>query len=81
MRHPKVFVLLIAVFLIATGWTDLDWMIVSYYFQIGNGLNGVWEFCPYLKVEWWLAFELTLARLFIGWLLLGMIVLDMIKNE
>ena len=74
----KTFLLLAAAviagaFMLATGWTDLDWMMVCNKFQFGQGLQTVetWEFCPFLTVDWWLAFELSLARIIAGSLLLG----------
>lgn len=66
-----VLVLLVAVFLIASGWTDLDWMMVENHFQMWNATKNTWEFCPFLTMDWWLAFEFTLARIVIGFLILG----------
>lgn len=63
--------LVVCVFLIATGWTDIDWMIVSYKYRMWNGSDGIWEFSPVLRMEWWSAYMFTLLRLVVGSWLLG----------
>ena len=75
MKLKIPILLLTAVLLIATGWTDLDWMVVSYRYSDWHRLNPDWEFCPFLKLNWWLAFEFSLFRFALGWLLLGMIIM------
>ena len=69
----QILIPLAAVLLIAQAWTDLDWMIVCYKYQFGQGLMGntVWEFCPYLSMNWWLALQFTLTRFMAGCLMLG----------
>ena len=69
-----IVVLFVAVALIAGGAMDLDWMIVAYKFDMWNGSNGVWEFCPFLKVGWWLAYFISVMRLAVGCVLLGVVV-------
>ena len=75
MKLKIPILLLAAVLLIATGWTDLDWMVVSYRYSDWHRAQADWEFCPFLKVNWWLAFEFSLFRFALGWLLLGMIIM------
>jgi len=64
-------VILTAVFLIASGWTDSDWQLVSYRYSEWHRTVDYWEFNPFLKVNWWVAWQLSLARLVVGSLLLG----------
>ena len=72
-KRLRITILFLGVWLLATGWTDLDWMIVANHFQMWNATKPDWEFCPYLTMNWWLAFEFTLARIIIGSILLGII--------
>jgi hypothetical protein len=64
---------IIGVWCLATGWMDLDWMIVCYKYQFGQGLaaNTTWEFCPYIITNWWVAWQLSLARIILGSALIG----------
>ena len=72
-KSVYILLFLAAVLLIASGWVDLDWMFVQAKFQQGQGSMTVltWEFCPYATVNWWVAYQLCIARLFVGWLLIG----------
>ena len=57
--------------LLTTGATDLDWMLVANHFDMWNAQKDTWEFCPFFTCNWWLAFELTLARIIVGSIFLG----------
>ena len=52
--------------LLVTGTVDLDWMVTSYYFQIGNGLNGFWSFTPSFALPWWDAYFVSITRIIFG---------------
>lgn len=80
-NHAKVALLLFAVVLVATGWTDLDWMLVENHFQMWNATKDTWEFCPYLTMNWWLAYQFSILRLFVGWLLLGFLSYDLLREK
>jgi len=69
-----VVLLLFAVFLVATGWTDSDWQMVSYRYSEWHRTVEFWEYSPYLKVNWWLAWQIDLARLLMGSLILGYLI-------
>ena len=65
--------ILFAVVLLVTGHMDLDWMIVaprfnSWYFSVD-----FWEFAPYFRLNWHLAYVYTTFRVAIGWLIIGYI--------
>mgnify|MGYP006270238451 CR=1 FL=1 len=66
------FFILLAALLIGSGWVDLDWMIVSYRFSEWHRQQPNWEFNPYLRMNWWLAYQFSLWRFAAGWLLLGL---------
>ena len=66
---------------LATGWTDLDWMLVENHFQMWNATKDTWEFCPYLTLNWWLAFEFTLARIILGSLIIGWFLRDIYQEH
>jgi len=63
--------LLIGIGLLVTGCTDIDWMLVENHFQMWNATKDTWEFCPFLVMNWWLAYIFTLLRIVIGSLLIG----------
>lgn len=67
--------LLLSVWLIASAWTDLDWIIVANHFDMWNAEKDAWEFCPYLTMNWWLAYQYTVLRLIAGAVLLGGLVM------
>lgn len=64
---------MLSLFLVSTGWMDLDWMFVQGKFQQGQGaMTAVnWEFSPYLTVNWWLAYQLSIYRIMAGMFILG----------
>jgi len=63
--------LLIGIFLLVTGAIDLDWMIVENHFQMWNATKDTWEFCPFLTMNWWIAYIFSLVRIVIGCLIIG----------
>ena len=61
----------VSVVLLILGHVDLDWMVVaprfnSWYFSVD-----FWEFAPYLKMNWHVAYVFTITRISAGWLMLG----------
>lgn len=72
----RLIIFLSGMWLLATGWTDLDWMLVENHFQMWNAAKDTWEFCPYLTLNWWVAFELTLAKIVVGALITGWFLRD-----
>lgn len=73
-RKLRVLIFFVAVGLFTTGCIDMDWMIVENHFQMWNATKDTWEFCPYLTMNWWLAYIFTLARIVVGAVLLGIVV-------
>jgi len=59
------------VLLISTGAVDLDWQLVSYRYSEWHRTVEYWEYNPYIRVNWWLAYLLNLARVSAGCLILG----------
>lgn len=72
--------ILISLWLIATGWTDLDWQIVSYRYSSWHRTISYWEYNPYLQVNWWLAYILNLGRIMVGCFIMGVISHKIIKD-
>jgi len=68
MNKPLIILglLLFAVFLLASGAIDIDWMIVSYRYSEWHRSQLAWEFCPWFKLSWWDAYMFTLARIIAG---------------
>jgi hypothetical protein len=63
--------ILILTFEIGGALTDLDWMVVSYRYSEWHRSMETWEFCPFLKMNWWLAYEFTILRAAAGFFILG----------
>jgi len=61
----------VSVVLIATGAIDLDWQLVSYRYSEWHRTIDYWEYNPFLKINWWLAYALNVLRVAGGCLLLG----------
>ena len=64
-------VLLCSVALLVTGHVDLDWMVVAPRFDGWYFSVDYWEFAPYMKMNWHLAYVFTVVRVAAGWLALG----------
>lgn len=64
---------LFAVFLIATGFCDLDWQVTVYKYDICN-LGEEWIYCPFFKLNWWVAYLLNIGRVVAGSLIFGYLV-------
>jgi len=77
MELPKkrTVLFLAAIYLFTTGCIDLDWMVVAPRFNRWYYTVDYWEFCPFLKMNWWLAYAVTLLRVIIGSLMLGWLIL------
>jgi len=54
-----------------TGVVDLDWMVVAPIFNSWYFSVNYWEFAPYLKMNWHVAYVLTVARVVFGAMLFG----------
>jgi len=63
--------LLLSVVLVSGAYCDLDWMVVSYRYSEWHRTQETWEFSPYFKLNWHVAYMFTVLRLTIGCLLLG----------
>lgn len=66
-------VLLLSVWLITTGFTDLDWQLVSYRYSEWHRTVETWEYCPFLVVNWWLAYMINVVRIMVGCFMLGIV--------
>jgi hypothetical protein len=64
-------VLLGAIVAVATGWTDSDWQMVTYRYNAWHREQETWEFNPFLKVNWWIAWQLDIIRLVGGSIVIG----------
>ena len=60
---------------------DLDWMLVSYRFSEWHRSIDYWEFNPYLKVNWYVAYISCLIRLVLGVGYFTHILMKLLKNE
>lgn len=63
--------ILVGAFFLVCGCVDLDWMVTTYYFDMYNGSNGFWEFCPGFALGWWSAYFVSIVRVVLGAGLLG----------
>jgi hypothetical protein len=62
---------LFCIFIVVTGHIDTDWRVVTYHFDgIQNGWT-YWEYCPFLRVNWWLAYAIDIFKIAAGWFGLG----------
>ena len=61
----------VSVILLILGHMDLDWMVVAPRFNTWYFSVDFWEFAPYLKMNWHIAYVFTIVRVSAGWLLLG----------
>jgi hypothetical protein len=62
----KPFLILFVLWCLVTGFMDLDWMIVSYRYSEWHRSVEFWEFCPFVKVNWWIAYVFSLVRIVFG---------------
>jgi len=63
--------ILICVILLITGHMDLDWKLVSYYFDSVQNTWDYWKYCPFIRTGWWTAYFIDLVRMVVGWFGLG----------
>ena len=66
--------LMFSVVLLVTGHMDLDWMVVAPRFDGWYFSVDFWEFAPYLRMGWHVAYVYTAVRVAVGWFMLGGIV-------
>ena len=57
--------------LVVTGHMDLDWQLVCYYFDSVQNSWGYWEYCPGVRINWWVSYFIQVIRIAVGWLGLG----------
>lgn len=69
IRFYAVFLFLIL--MVSSAITDIDWMVVSYRYSEWHRSQELWEFCPFLKLNWWLAYAFTVLRIVFGSFILG----------
>ena len=83
-RVVVVVALLIGVWCLVTGFCDLDWMINTYYWNMQNGsaeVNGLWWFNTYFSMEWWNAYMVSVARIIIGSMIIGVIISILMEKK
>jgi hypothetical protein len=66
--------MVLAVWLIASGWTDSDWQMVTYRYSAWHRSVVYWEYNPFLKVNWWLAWQLDILRFTVGSAVIGFLI-------
>ena len=75
MKPRRVYTLLaligISVVLLITGHMDTDWRVVDYYFDMNQSTHSYWEYCPFIMVNWWLAYFIDIVKIAAGWFILG----------
>ena len=82
-RKITLILILLSIFLISTGWTDLDWQLVSYRYSETQRQLDYWEFCPFLRLNWWLAYIISVGRIMTGFFVLGWVLstLSVMPND
>jgi uncharacterized membrane protein YphA (DoxX/SURF4 family) len=76
-----VLLLLLSVWLIASGWTDLDWQVSSYRYSEWHRSVDYWEYNPYLRIEWWFAYIINIGRVMAGCFVLGVLSLRLYLSK
>lgn len=75
-----VAILLFAVFLLTTGFCDIDWMINSYHNNDWSGCD-IWWFSTTYTMEWWTAYMITINKVIVGAFLLGSVCMLILYNN
>ena len=74
VKPRRVYVLLlligVAIILLITGYMDDDWRTVSYYFNSIQNSWDYWEYCPFIRINWWLAYVIDTVKVAVGWIML-----------
>jgi len=74
MKPRRVYVLLfligLSVVLLVTAYMDDDWRTVSYYYNSVQNSWSYWEYCPYIRINWWLAYFIDTLKVAAGWIML-----------
>lgn len=65
-----IFGILVSVVFISTGSIDLDWQLVSYRYSEWHRSVDYWEYCPSIKINWWIAYVINVLRIAVGCLVL-----------
>ena len=66
MNLVNLAVLVLSVAFLVSGCVDVDWMVVSYRYSEWHRSVDYWEFNPYLRLNWWLAYVVSLIRVVAG---------------
>ena len=61
----------IGVILLVTGLIDIDWMVVAPRFNTWYYTVDYWEFFPFFRCNWWLAYALSICRVVMGAYIIG----------
>ena len=86
MLNVKSKVLRIAAFVsgiwcLATGLVDMDWQLVAYrYFEWHRSID-YWEYNPFIKINWWIAYQLNLLRIIVGVIIISVMIDRMVMRE
>ena len=79
----RLFLLVVFVFgllIFVTGVVDLDWMVVAPRFNTWYFSVDYWEFAPYFKMNWHLAYVFTVVRSHVGAGLIGALLTYLMLN-
>jgi len=64
---------MVAIILLITGHMDLDWQLVTYRFDSIQNTWDYWEYCPFIRVNWWTAYLIQIVRVSLGWFIVGVV--------
>ena len=71
LRIAIATILMISIPLLVSGVVDLDWMITTYYYGAPREPFGLWDFTPFISMNWWTAYFISLLRSLIGSFMCG----------
>lgn len=80
-KAERVLFLLLAVAMIATGFCDIDSQMNSYKWDNYWRSQNVWQFAPWLQVNWWWAYVFSVLRLVVGAFIVGWICKDLMTDD
>jgi len=76
-----VVLVLLSIFLITSGFVDLDWQLVSYRYSEWHRSVEYWEYNPFFKINWYVAYAFNVVRLIVGCVVLGFVLARLSKIE
>lgn len=79
--NALTFTFLFSVVLVCSGAVDLDWQLMSYRYSEWHRNVDYWEYCPFIKINWWMAYMLNVLRVSVGCLILGFCLNEMRHNH